>query len=198
MRIGLTGGIGSGKSTVAAMLAELGATLVDTDAIARHLTTAHGEAIAPIREAFGLAVLAEDGSLDRERMRARVFADPAAKAQLEAILHPMITRQALEQAAAVAEATVVFDVPLLAESSHWRSRVHKVLVIDCPTETQVRRVVARSQWSAPQAEAVIARQATRGARCALADAVIYNEALDLQALKSEVLTLWQHWRLRGA
>lgn len=197
MRIGLTGGIGSGKSTVAAMLGEMGAQVIDTDAIARRLTAPGGAAIASIAQIFGREVLASDGSLDRERMRKTVFGDVQAKARLESILHPLITAQALQEADAAAAATVVFDVPLLAESSHWRARAHKVLVVDCEIATQVRRVVSRSGWTDAQAEAVIARQATRRARCAVADAVIFNEALDLPALKSEVQALWDHWRLGG-
>ncbi|MCO5124392.1 MAG: dephospho-CoA kinase [Rhizobacter sp.] len=194
MRIGLTGGIGSGKSTVAAMFVEFGATLVDTDAIARQITLPGGEAIDPIVAAFGPAVLDADGGLDRAAMRAHVFNDAAAKQQLEAILHPMIGIVATRQAAA-AKGSVVFDVPLLAESLHWRDRVDRVLVIDCTEATQVARVVLRPGWTEAAARAVVAQQATRAARRACADAVIYNEALTIDALREEVALLCRRWEV---
>ena len=129
-RLGLTGGIGSGKSTVAAMLQALGAHLVDTDAIARALTAPGGAAMPALREAFGAEAVAPDGSLARAHMRERVFADAQAKLRLEAILHPLIGEIALAEAAAATGRTVVFDVPLLVESAHWRARVDRVLVVD--------------------------------------------------------------------
>ena len=194
MRIGLTGGIGSGKSTVAAMFVEFGATLVDTDAIARQITLPGGEAIDPIIAAFGPAVLVADGGLDRAAMRARVFNDAAAKQLLESILHPMIGIVATRQAAA-AKGSVVFDVPLLAESLHWRDRVDRVLVVDCTEATQVARVVLRPGWTEAAARAVVAQQATRAARRACADAVIYNEALTIDALREEVALLCRRWEV---
>ncbi|MCB2021649.1 MAG: dephospho-CoA kinase [Burkholderiaceae bacterium] len=194
MRIGLTGGIGSGKSTVAAMFVEFGAMLVDTDAIARQITLPGGEAIDPIVAAFGPAVLDADGGLDRAAMRAHVFNDAAAKQQLEAILHPMIGIVATRQAAA-AKGSVVFDVPLLAESLHWRDRVDRVLVVDCTEATQVARVVLRPGWTEAAARAVVAQQATRAARRACADAVIYNEALTIDALREEVALLCRRWEV---
>jgi dephospho-CoA kinase len=194
MRIGLTGGIGSGKSTVAAMFVEFGATLVDTDAIARQITLPGGEAIDPIVAAFGPAVLDADGGLDRAAMRAHVFNDAAAKQQLESILHPMIGVVATRQAAA-AKGSVVFDVPLLAESLHWRDRVDRVLVIDCTEATQIARVALRPGWTEAAARAVVAQQATRAARRACADAVIYNEALTIDALRDEVALLCRRWEV---
>jgi dephospho-CoA kinase len=196
-RIGLTGGIGSGKSTVARMLVELGALLVDTDAIARSLTAPGGAALPALAEAFGPQMVGADGAMDRDRMRAIVFADPDAKQRLEAIIHPLIGREADRQAAAAApDQVVVFDVPLLAESGptgRWRDRVDRILVVDCAEATQVRRVMARSGWPAETVQRVIAQQAGRAQRRALADAVILNEGLSLQALREQVRDCWRAW-----
>jgi dephospho-CoA kinase len=199
LNIGLTGGIGSGKSTVAAMLAARGAHLVDTDAIARALTLPGGQAMPAIVQAFGPHALATDGSMDRAHMRQQVFADASAKARLEAILHPLIGQQALEQAlqclapAPGQPCVVVFDVPLLTESRHWRQRVHRVLVVDCSEDTQVTRVAQRPGWTADAARAVVAQQATRQARRAIADAVIHNDSIALDALAMQVQQLWTLW-----
>ncbi|MCZ2292474.1 MAG: dephospho-CoA kinase [Burkholderiales bacterium] len=196
--IGLTGGIGSGKSTVAQLLVAHGAMLVDTDAIARALTLPGGAAIAPIAARFGTGMIASDGALDRERMRARVFADPGAKAQLEGILHPLIGQEADRQAAAAGGAVVVFDVPLLAESPRWRRRVARILVVDCSEATQCHRVMQRSGWSEETVRAVIAQQATRAQRRAIADAVIFNDGISPETLADEVGALWTLWcRERG-
>ena len=191
--IGLTGGIGSGKSTVAHALVECGAHLVDTDAIARALTLPGGAAMPAVAAAFGPQAVAADGSLDREQMRARVFADPEAKRHLESILHPVIGHEARRQAAAGGGRVVVFDVPLLAESSHWRARVHRVLVVDCSLQTQVARVAARPGWTADAALRVIDQQAPRAARRRIADAVIFNDGLSMAALQAEVQALWRAW-----
>jgi dephospho-CoA kinase len=197
MRIGLTGGIGSGKSTVAAMLVECGAVLVDTDAISRSLTAAGGAALPALARAFGADVIGADGALDRERLRTHVFADQAARALLESVLHPMIGDVAARQAAAAGDHAVVFDVPLLAESRHWRARVDRVLVIDCSEPTQSRRVRERSGWSESSVQAVIAQQAPRTARRAIADAVIHNEGLSLDELHAQVRALWRYWVRTG-
>jgi dephospho-CoA kinase len=193
LRIGLTGGIGSGKSTVAALLAGHGATLVDTDLIARQLTLPGGAAIDRIAAAFGSELIDAAGALDRARMRALVFADASARQRLEAILHPMIGRETERQAAASAAPAIVFDVPLLVESGHWRARVDKVLVVDCAEATQIDRVVARSGWTADAVRAVIAQQAPRVRRRAAADAVIHNDSITLARLAEQVASLWQHW-----
>jgi dephospho-CoA kinase len=194
LRIGLTGGIGSGKSTVAAMLADLGAHVVDTDAIAHSLTAPGGDAIGVITERFGAEMITPEGALDRARMRARVFADPAAKATLEQILHPMITRLTEARAAAAAPGQVlVFDVPLLVESGRWRKRVDHVLVVDCSAETQIARVTQRNGWPPEQVLAVLAAQASRDARQTAADAVILNDGIDLAELRHQVDALWQRW-----
>jgi len=201
LHIGLTGGIGSGKSTVARVLVAAGALLVDTDAIARALTLAGGAAIEPIRGAFGAEAIAPGGALDRERMRALAFADPAARRRLEGILHPLIGAQAAaEGQRALPGQPVVFDVPLLTESRHWRERVLRVLVVDCAEATQVERVAARPGWTSEAAQRVIAQQAPRAARRAIADAVIHNDGLSLDALAAEaqqVLRWWLDARRRG-
>ena len=191
--IGLTGGIGSGKSTVAAVLVELGAHLVDTDAIARSLTAPGGAAMPAVAQAFGADFVAADGALDRTRMRALAFADPGAKARLEAILHPLIGAEALRQAARAAGRPVVFDVPLLTPGSAWRARVARVLVVDCSEDTQAARVAARPGWDEALARNVIAQQIPRAQRRALADAVIHNDGLTLDALRAEVQALWRLW-----
>jgi dephospho-CoA kinase len=193
-RIGLTGGIGSGKSTVAAMLVAEGAVLVDTDAIARDIASPGGIAMPAVEAAFGPAVIASDGGLDRAAMRQIVFADGSARKRLESILHPLIGAETERLAAAAGErATVVFDVPLLVESGRWRAIVERVLVVDASEETQLRRVVARSGWTPEAVGAVIAQQAPRALRRAAADAVICNESLSLEELAAEVQGLWNRW-----
>lgn len=192
--VGLTGGIGSGKSTVAAAMVECGACLVDTDAIARALTAPGGAALPALAAAFGPGILAADGALDRDRMRAVAFGDAATKQRLEAVLHPMIGAEAEAQAARAGTRPVVFDVPLLAESSRWRARVDRIVVVDCPEALQVRRVMQRSGWDAAAVERVIAQQAPRSRRRAIADAVLHNgEATTLDGLRAAVRTLWAHW-----
>ncbi len=188
-RIGLTGGIGSGKSTVLAMLQARGAAAIDADAISRATTAAGGAAIPAIAQHFGPGFIAADGALDRVRMREHAYAHPQARRALEAIIHPLvgqeITRQ-FEAAVAAGAACVIFDIPLLVESGRWRSQVDRVLVVDCEPETQVARVVARSALEADAVRAIIAAQAPRALRLAAADVVICNEGLTLDALRSEV------------
>jgi dephospho-CoA kinase len=190
LRLGLTGGIGSGKSTVATQLAELGAAIVDTDLIARALTTPGGAAIPAIASTFGAAAIGSDGALDRARMRDIVFADPSARRRLEAILHPLIGAETERRAASATSPVVVFDVPLLVESGRWTALVDRVWVVDCSEETQRMRVMARSGWSEQAVLAVIAQQATRAQRRAVADVVIHNEGLDLPALAHAVRRFW--------
>lgn len=191
LRVGLTGGIGSGKSTVAGVLVGLGATLIDTDRIARDLTAAGGSALPSIIAAFGVDAIDAGGALDRARMRERVFADPAARQRLEAILHPMIGAETARQAAASTSAVVVFDVPLLVESGRWAALVDRVWVVDCSVAMQRARVLARSGWSEETVDAVIRQQATRAQRRATADAVIDNDATSLAALAAEVEGLYR-------
>jgi len=193
-RIGLTGGIGSGKSTVAGLLASHGAAIIDSDAIARRLTWPGGAAIAAIRGEFGPELIDASGGLDRERMRALAFADPQAKRRLEAILHPLIGIETERDAAASNAPVKVFDVPLLVESGRWRAKVDRVLVVDCDEDTQVRRVVQRAGWPEATVRAIIAQQASRAARIAAADAVIRNDdGVTLADLAKQVDTLWSHW-----
>ncbi|CAN7609301.1 dephospho-CoA kinase [Variovorax sp. LjRoot84] len=197
MRIGLTGGIGSGKSTVASILVSAGATLIDTDAIARAIAQPHGAAMPAIEAEFGPAVIAADGGLDRARMRDLVFADTGARKRLEAILHPLISAECEGQASAAAGQLIVFDVPLLVESKRWRALVDRVLVVDATEETQVQRVVARSGWTPEAVRAVIAQQADPAQRRAAADAVIFNEKMSLAELSADVRNLWERWTGAG-
>ncbi|MDQ7954859.1 MAG: dephospho-CoA kinase [Pseudomonadota bacterium] len=192
-RIGLTGGIGSGKSTVSALLQALGAVIVDTDAIARSLTVAGGPAMPALVQAFGTDMADATGALDRARMRERVFADAAAKRVLEGILHPLIGAECERQARAAQGPAVVFDVPLLVESGRWRRMVDKVLVVDASTQAQRERVMARSGWSDEAVQAVIAQQATRAARRAAADAVLFNDGITVEELAAQVRSLWDRW-----
>lgn len=189
LRIGLTGGIGSGKSTVLQMLRELGAVPVDADAISRATTAPGGAAIAAIAAKFGPDFITPAGALDRDRMRERAYAQPEARRELEQIIHPLvgaeIARQ-VEAAVAAGARCIVFDIPLLVETGRWRAQVDRVLVVDCEPETQVARVAARSGLGADEVRAIIAAQAPRALRLAAADIVICNEGLDLPALRYEV------------
>jgi dephospho-CoA kinase len=197
LAIGLTGGIGSGKSTVASLLVQCGAHLVDTDAIARALTQPGGAAMPRIQAEFGADAITADGALNREHMRKRVFEDSSAKAGLEAILHPLIGQECQRQAALHGGKPVLFDVPLLTESQGlrpWRTRVQKVLVVDCLEATQIARVVQRPGWTEDAARRVMAQQAPRAARRAIADAVIFNDGIDLFELQTQVSALWTLWR----
>lgn len=191
-RWGLTGGIGSGKSTVARILAERGAAVIDADAISRSLSAAGGLAIPQLEIAFGAQAITADGALNRIFMRELVFQDPTARQRLEAIMHPLVgsltERQAL-QAEASGAPLLVFDVPLLVESKRWRQQVDAVLVVDCAEETQIARVMARSQLERSAVLAIMAAQATRAQRRAAADYVIYNDGLNLAALREEVLSI---------
>lgn len=186
--VGLTGGIGSGKSAAAAEFERLGASVVDTDAIAHELTAAGGAAMGEIRKVFGTEVLAASGALDRDKMRARVFADPAVKKALETLLHPMIREESRRRIAAARGPYVIHVVPLLVESPDYRSRVDRVLVIDAPEELQLERVRSRSGLSAAEARAIVAAQATRDQRLAAADDVIENRGT-IEALREQVAAL---------
>ena len=183
--VGLTGGIGSGKTTVADMLAARGASVIDTDQIAHALTAPGGAAIPEIRAQFGDAFLTPEGAMDRAKMRAYVFAEPAAKARLETILHPLIRVETERAAEAAGGAYVVFAVPLLVESGSWKQRVSRVLVVDCAEETQVRRVMSRSGLPEQQIRAIMAAQVSRQERLAAADDVIDNDG-DVMALVPQV------------
>ena len=183
--VGLTGGIGSGKSAAAAEFERLGATVIDTDAIAHELTQSGGRAIADVERIFGKEVIGATGAMDRKRMRERVFADPVARQALESLLHPMIREESQRRIAAARGAYVVHVVPLLVESGDYRNRVDRVLVIDVPEEQQIERVRARSGLSEAEVKAIIASQATRAARLAAADDVIENRGT-IDALRKQV------------
>jgi dephospho-CoA kinase len=173
--VGLTGGIGCGKSTVADLFAARGASVVDTDQIAHALTAPHGAAMPALLAEFGDDFATAEGALDRAKMRDLVFADPGARTRLEAILHPKI-RDATAAAAAIASGPyVIFVVPLLVESGNWSERVSRIAVIDCPEELQVRRVMARSHLPEAQVRAIMSAQATRQQRLAAANDVILND-----------------------
>lgn len=191
-RLGLTGGIGSGKSTVASLLAQFGAAVLDADAISRALTAPHGLAIAPIRTAFGPEVITPAGALNRTRMRELVFAEPDAKQRLEAIIHPLVSQETARLAHIAQDSghrCLVFDVPLLVESGRWRQQVEQVLVVDCLAETQISRVMARSSLSRAAVLAIMATQASRAQRLQAADVVIFNHRLTLDGLALEVCAL---------
>lgn len=187
LRLGLTGGIGSGKSTVAGILARAGAAVMDADAIARSLTQPGGRAIPAILAEFGEKLINADGAMDREAMRTLVFSNPSSKRQLEAIVHPLVGQVLQEQssaAIAAGHACLVYDVPLLVESGdRWRRQVDWVCVVDCAVETQIQRVMARNQLGRADIERIISQQASRQQRLASADAVIFNEGIDLAQLE---------------
>jgi dephospho-CoA kinase len=172
--VGLTGGIGSGKSVVARLFAGRGADIVDTDAIARGLTVAHGAAMPALLAEFGDAFADAHGALDRAKMRALVFSQPDAKRRLEGILHPMIRAAVLAESLLGTGPYVIFDIPLLVESGTWQDRVDRVLVVDCPETVQVARVIARNALPESQVRAIMAAQAPRQARLACANDVIDN------------------------
>jgi dephospho-CoA kinase len=191
--VGLTGGIGSGKSTVAALFAAQGADIIDTDVIAHQLTAANGLAIPRIREIFGGDFVTADGAMDRVKMRAAVFADPGSKAKLEAVLHPLIRSETERAAAAAHGPYLMFVVPLLVESGVWQDRVSRVLVVDCPEDVQVRRVMQRNGFSEEQVRAIMATQAPRRSRLAAADDVIVNHDADQATLQAQVAALHRQY-----
>ncbi|QVQ25013.1 dephospho-CoA kinase [Achromobacter deleyi] len=194
-KIGLTGGIGSGKSRVADMLAEWGAALVDTDEIARTLTAAQGAAMPAIEREFGPGALTSEGALNRGWMRDQAFADPRVRLRLEAVLHPIIGRETERQAAAASGSYLVFVVPLLVESlARWRSRVDRICVVDCDPETQVARVQQRSGLTEPDIRRIMAAQAARASRLEVADDVIINDGTTSpEQLRAQALTLHDRW-----
>ena len=191
VRLGLTGGIGSGKSTVAALLVEAGAVLIDADAISRASTAAGGSAIEAVRASFGDDFITAGQAMDRDRMRACIFADPTARARLEAIIHPLVRAEIDRRLAALPGGVAVLDLPLLAESSAWRERCDLIWVVDCAAETQVRRVMQRNGWTRDQVLAVLAAQASREQRLAIADCVIDNEGQTLNELRQQVHAQWE-------
>lgn len=186
--VGLTGGIGSGKSTAADCFASHGITIVDTDAIAHELTAANGAAMPALLEEFGAEAATADGSLDRSRMRRLVFADPAARARLEAILHPMIRELSNRRCREAGSPYVILAVPLLVESGTYRERCHRIVAVDCPESLQISRVMARNGIGESEVRAILATQASRAQRLAAADDVLANDG-DLADLNGQVAAL---------
>jgi len=201
--IGLTGGIGSGKSRVAVALREWGAAIIDTDQISHALTAPDGAALPMLRDAFGPTVIDAMGALDRAALREHVFADPCARQHLEAILHPLITREALRQAQQAAQQQsggyLVYVVPLLVESGKWRERVNRVCVVDCDPPTQIARVQARSHLAPEAIRRIMVAQADRATRLAAADDVIINDGTTTPAqLRARALALHRQWCVQAA
>ena len=196
LRIGLTGGIASGKSTVADMFADLGIPVIDTDVIAREVVRPGQPALEEIREVFGHGVIAEDGTLNRAAMRAIVFGDDAARRRLEAILHPRIGAATREQADAAGGAYQIIVVPLLVESA-LRGFVDRVLVVDCGEDTQVARLLARDAETEAQARRILAAQSSRAERMAIADDVIANDG-NLEATREQVKALNRRYLIEAA
>lgn len=188
-RLGLTGGIGSGKSTVSGLLEQMGAVLIDADAIAKAATATGGPAIPALQAEFGTTVLTADGALDRVQMRGLIYSNPDTKARLEAIVHPMVG-QAIAQQAHQAETAgapcIVFDIPLLVELQHWRAKLDRIVVLDCTEETQIARVVARNGFTEQEVRKILASQASRAQRTAAADIVVFNDAITLENLQHQV------------
>jgi len=187
-RIGLTGGIGSGKSVATAIFHELGAAIVDTDQISHELTAPAGAAIAAIADRFGACYLAPDGSLDRGKMRRLVFSDPQSKRALEAILHPLIRETAKRQIAAVSQPYVLVVVPLLLETGAYSDMIDRVLVVDCDENLQIARAMKRSQLTADEVGVILAAQSSRKQRLALADDVLRNDS-DIASLRHQIEAL---------
>ncbi len=190
--VGLTGGIGSGKSTVAELFAALGVPVIDTDAIAHQLTAPDGAALAAIHAQFGDVVMQVDGTLDRAALRRRIFSDKAARRQLEAILHPRIRQEVEQTLAALAAPYALIVIPLLVEAGGYRELLNRVLVVDCPEDVQIARVMARSGFTHDEVKAILAAQAGRAERLAAADDVIVNMAAP-EVLRSQVATLHQRY-----
>jgi dephospho-CoA kinase len=197
--IGITGGIGSGKSTVAALLQAAGAFVIDADELARACTRAHGSAIGPIRQAFGDDFIDADGAMRRDAMRELVFRLPEARRKLEDIIHPIVFQQAQElgkTAERQGRTVVLYEIPLLAESPHWRKRLHRVIVVDCDEDTQIRRATQRSSLTWETARSIVASQASRPDRWRIADAVIFNGgSVDPQQLREQVCILGRSFGL---
>lgn len=192
LTVGLTGGIGSGKSTVANLFSELGVPVIDTDAIAHQLTVVGSAALDEIRGVFGDAVIQPDGSLDRAALRRVVFADTESRHQLEAILHPRIYQEVMQQHARVDAPYVLIAIPLLAEVGGYGDMLDRVLVVDCTEDQQIARAMARSKLSHEAVSAILAAQASRAERLAIADDVIVNTAT-VEHVREQVVTMNQHY-----
>lgn len=194
--VGLTGGIGSGKTTVANMFGACGAAVIDTDVIAHQLTREGGIAIPAITSQFGAGFITATGALDRARMRTLVFADPSARHRLEAILHPLIKRECALAAGQAQGLYLLYVVPLLVESGAWKTRVNRILVVDCPEQLQITRVMNRNGLSEPEVRSIMAAQASREQRLAAADDVVVNDG-DPALLKPQVEKLHAYYQLQA-
>jgi dephospho-CoA kinase len=195
-RIGLTGGIGSGKSTLAGVLAKTGIEVIDADAVSRSLTAAGGAAIPAIAQAFGAEFINADGSMNRDQMRQFVFTQASARIQLQSLLHPIISEAIAKKLQLLIDENtplVLIDIPLLVESDYWRAQLDKILVVDCSVDTQVRRVVKRSQLTAEEVMRIIGNQASRAQRLAAADWVLNNETDDLVQLQKQAHDIQLHF-----
>jgi dephospho-CoA kinase len=189
VRLGLTGGIGSGKSTVASLLSKQGAYLLDADAISRASSAASGTAISAIEAAFGASMLTADRALDREKMRRLIYTDSAAKALLESIIHPLVRREIdlrIAQAENRNAACIVMDIPLLVESMVWRCKVHRILVVDCSEPTQTLRVMQRDGLESAEISHILASQTPRARRLQAADLILYNDGISIDHLVAQV------------
>ena len=188
-RLGLTGGIGSGKSTVSCLLEQMGAAVIDADGISRATTAPGGSAIAALKVAFGEALISKEGALDRSKMRALIYSDPTAKTTLESVIHPLVGQEIVLQARRAQSSgasCIVFDIPLLVESQHWRMRLDRVLVIDCTEQTQVARVMERNGLAEQEVRNILSAQASRKQRRAAADLVLFNDNISLDNLRLQV------------
>ena len=185
-RLGLTGGIGSGKTTVSSMLAHIGATTIDADAISKSVTAPGGSAIAALETAFGSAMLTFAGALDRGKTRRLIYSDPAAKGRLEAIVHPLVGQaisEQAEQAESEGAPCIVFDIPLLVESMHWRATLDRIVVVDCTEETQISRVMSRNGLTEVEVRTILSAQASRPQRLAAGDIIVFNDTITLTGLE---------------
>ncbi len=192
LRIGISGGIGSGKSTVCQSFARKGAAVVDLDAISRASTAAGGRAIAAVKATFGAGFIDETGAMDRTKMRDLVFSDAGARSRLEGIVHPLIALEVASQADTAQKmglACIVFDIPLLVESAHWRTSLDRILMVDCSVDTQIQRVQTRSGLSETEVRSILRAQSSRRQRLEVADAVIFNEGKNLLEIERELQSL---------
>lgn len=189
LRLGLTGGIGSGKSTVSNLLAKLGAAVIDADAISRAATAVRGAAMTAIEATFGSGILTAAGALDRDKMRSAIYADSSTRGLLESIVHPLVAKEIgrqTDEAEREGAACIVFDIPLLVETNHWRESLHQILVIDCSPQTQLVRVTQRSNLAPGDVQRIMDAQVTRGQRLRAADWVIFNDGISMDALAAQV------------
>jgi len=192
LRIGISGGIGSGKSTMCQILARNGAPVIDLDAISRASTAAGGQAIAAVRATFGAEFIDDSGAMNRTKMRDLAFSDPNARSRLEAIVHPLIAMEVArlaENAQQQGVSCIVFDIPLLVESAHWRSSLDRVVIVDCTVETQIQRVQARSGLGETEIRKILQAQSSRAQRLQAADMVIFNEGKNLLEIEGELRIL---------